>query len=98
MLIGFLIDGPQNLISGVQTSRATVKEAISAACSMTGFFGYVGATFFGVGLAYITTFFGWFGMYLTCAISSIFCILLVLMTWKKEKGDTVPKHSKPEPI
>ncbi|MFA5296938.1 MAG: MFS transporter, partial [Lutibacter sp.] len=53
LLMGFLIDGPQNLISGVQASRVTVKEAISAACGMTGFFGYVGATFSGIGLAYI---------------------------------------------
>ena len=34
-------DGPQNLISGVQTSRVSVKETISAAFGMTGFFGYV---------------------------------------------------------
>ena len=85
LLICFLIDGPQNLISGVQASRVTVKEAISAACGMTGFFGYVGATFSGIGLAYITEKFGWFGMYFTCAISEILCIILVLMTWKKEK-------------
>ena len=89
LLIGFLIDGPQNLISGVQTSRVTVKEAISAACGMTGFFGYVGATFSGVGLAYITESFGWFGMYLTCAVSAVLCIILVLMTWKKEKKNAI---------
>jgi sugar phosphate permease len=89
LLIGFLIDGSQNLISGVQTSRVTVKEAISAAYGMTGFFGYVGATFSDLSLAYITTVFGWFGIYLTCAISAIFCIILVLMTWKKEKGDAL---------
>ena len=86
LLIGFLIDGPQNLISGVQASRVTVKEAISGACGMTGFFGYVGATFSGIGLAYITESFGWIAMYGTCALSSIFCLILVLMTYKKEKG------------
>ena len=86
LLIGFLIDGPQNLISGVQASRVTVKEAISGACGMTGFFGYVGATFSGIGLAYITEMFGWIGMYSTCALSSVICILLVMLTWKKEKG------------
>lgn len=86
LLIGFLIDGPQNLISGVQASRVTVKEAISGACGMTGFFGYVGATFSGVGLAYITEKFGWVGMYATCALSALFCIVLVLMTWRKERG------------
>ena len=88
LLIGFLIDGPQNLISGVQASRVTVKEAISAACGMTGFFGYVGAAFSGVGLAYITKVFGWYGMYLTCSLSALMCIVLILFTWKKEcRGD-----------
>jgi len=87
LLIGFLIDGPQNLISGVQTSRLTVKEAVSGACGMTGFFGYVGATFSGIGLAYITQEFGWSGMYFTCGLSTLICIVLILFTWKKEKGD-----------
>lgn len=87
LLIGFLIDGPQNLISGVQASRVTVKEAISGACGMTGFFGYVGATFSGVGLAYITESFGWIAMYGACALSAILCLLLVLMTYNKEKGN-----------
>jgi len=87
LLIGFLIDGPQNLISGVQTSRLTVKEAVSGACGMTGFFGYVGATFSGVGLAFITQEFGWIGMYGTCAASAIICIFLVLLTWKQERRD-----------
>jgi len=86
LLIGFLIDGPQNLISGVQASRVTVKEAISGACGMTGFFGYVGATFSGIGLAFITQKFGWGGMYGVCALSSVLCLVLVLMTYKKEKG------------
>jgi len=86
LLIGFLIDGPQNLISGVQASRVTVKQAISAACGMTGFFGYVGATFSGIGLAYITESFGWMAMYGVCALSSVLCLILVLMTYKKEKG------------
>lgn len=94
LLIGFLIDGPQNLISGVQASRVTVKEAISGACGMTGFFGYVGATFSGIGLAYITDVFGWFAMYLTCAISAVFCIILVLMTWKEEKGSALEESLK----
>ena len=90
LLIGFLIDGPQNLISGVQTSRLTVKEAISGACGMTGFFGYIGATFSGIGLAYITQIYGWFGMYVACVLSAIFCIVLVMLTWKKEKGNSTP--------
>jgi sugar phosphate permease len=89
LLIGFLVDGPLNLISGVQTCKVTVKEAISAACGMTGFFGYVGATFSGVGLAYITEFFGWFEMYLTCVVSAVYYIILVLITWKKEKTTAV---------
>lgn len=84
LLIGFLIDGPQNLISGVQTSRLTVKEAISGACGMTGFFGYIGATFSGVGLAYITQEYGWGGMFGSCIVASFCCLFLVMLTWKKE--------------
>lgn len=94
LLIGFLIDGPQNLISGVQTARLTVKEAISASCGMTGLFGYIGAAFSGVGLAFITETYGWFGMYLTCAISAVLCIILVLMTYSKEKGDALENSLK----
>ena len=74
------------VFSSVQTSRVTVKEAISAACGMTGLFGYVGATLSGVGLAYITASFGWMAMYGVCVVSSILCLILVLMTYKKEKG------------
>jgi sugar phosphate permease len=44
----------QNLISGVQSSRVTAKEAISGAFGMISFFGYVGTTFSGTGLTYIT--------------------------------------------
>lgn len=87
LLIGFLIDGPQNLVGGVQTSRVTVKEAVSAACGMTGLFGYIGATFSGIGLAYITEIAGWFGMFFSCALSALLCILLVVMTWEKEKAE-----------
>jgi len=88
LCVGFFIDGPQNLIGGVQVSRVTVKEAIAGACGMTGFFGYVGATFSGVGLAFITQEFGWKGLYATCVLSAVFCIILVMMTWKKERGDS----------
>lgn len=84
--MGFFIDGPQNLISGVQTSRLTVKEAVSGACGMTGFFGYVGATFSGVGLAYIIQSYGWIGMYVSCIVSAVLCIFLVLLTWRKESS------------
>jgi hypothetical protein len=28
-------------------------------------------------------------MYLTCALSAVLCIILVLMTWKKEKKNAI---------
>lgn len=82
--IGFFVDGPQNLIGGVQISRLTVPQAVSGACGFAGLFGYVGAIISGVGLASITNLYGWKGMYLFCVIGCLISALLVALTWKKE--------------
>lgn len=86
LAIGFFVDGPQNLVSGVQASRVTVNEAIATAIGFTGLFGYIGATFSGIGLAFITQTFGWGGMYTSCIISCLLAGILISFTWKKEKG------------
>ncbi len=52
-LVGFFVDGPQNLVGGVQTSRITVQESVSAACGFTGMFGYIGAFLSGTGAAWL---------------------------------------------
>jgi sugar phosphate permease len=87
LCIGFFVDGPQNLVGGVQTSRITVNEAIGTACGFNGIFSYVGAAISGIGLAYITKHFGWGGMYGTCVASCGITAILISFTWNKEKGD-----------
>jgi MFS transporter, OPA family, sugar phosphate sensor protein UhpC len=82
--IGFFVDGPQNLVGGVQVSRITVPEAVSTACGLSGLFGYIGAIISGVGLAYITENFGWAAMYYTCIASCFIACFLVALSWKKE--------------
>jgi sugar phosphate permease len=86
--IGFLVDGPQNLIGGVQVSRIIVPQAVSTACGLSGLFGYIGAIISGVGLAFVIEKFGWGGLYATCIISCFITIILTLVTWNKEKKHT----------
>ena len=84
--IGFFVDGPQNLVGGVQVSRVTVQKAASTACGFSGMFGYIGAAISGVGLAYITKHYGWQGMYNACIVSCLLAAVLVSFTWKKENS------------
>ncbi|MBT6715965.1 MAG: MFS transporter [Elusimicrobiaceae bacterium] len=97
LAIGFFVDGPQVLVGGVQVSRITVKEAVATACGLSGWFGYIGAAFSGVGLAYITKVYGWGGMYGACMISCVIAGGLMAITWNKEKEDHYnhkKKHAK----
>ncbi len=84
--IGFLVDGPQNLVGGVQVSRITAKESVSAACGLSGLFGYIGAIISGFGLALVTDKFGWAAMYGVCIASCFIAALLVSLTWRKESA------------
>ena len=84
--IGFLVDGPQNLVGGVQTSRVTVQQAASAATGFTGMFGYLGAVLSGVGAALIINKFGWGGFFTSCVIACIISIFLITMTRKQEEA------------
>ncbi|MGB1020029.1 MAG: hypothetical protein ACPGVF_02890 [Flavobacteriaceae bacterium] len=70
---------------GPQSREALDPKSSMPAWRQTGIFGYVGATFSGVGLAYITQEFGWEGMFKSCIIAALCCLILVMMTWKKEK-------------
>ncbi|NLO91813.1 MAG: MFS transporter [Elusimicrobia bacterium] len=91
--IGFFVDGPQNLIGGVQASRITAPEAVSAACGFIGLFGYLGAMLSGSGLAYITNRFGWGGMFGFCIAGCFLAMFLTACTWNMEKAHiTVAKH------
>ena len=82
--IGFFVDGPQNLAGGVQASRVTVQESVSAACGFTGMFGYFGAMLSSTGAAYISKSFGWKGVYFSCIIACIIAMGCIATTWKKE--------------
>lgn len=85
LAIGFLIDGPQNLISGVQVSRVTVVEAMATANGFIGLFGYFGATISGIGLAYVISIYSWGGMYAVCIICCLVTMVLIFSTRSKEK-------------
>lgn len=86
--IGFFVDGPQNLVGGVQTSRVTVQEAASAATGFTGMFGYLGAVLSGSGAAFIIANLGWGGFYSSIVIACIIAIVLISMTWSRESAGT----------
>ena len=82
--IGFFVDGPQNLAGGVQASRVTVQESVSAACGFTGMFGYFGAMISSKGAAYISTNYGWKGVYVSCIFACFIAMACIATTWKKE--------------
>ena len=84
--IGFFVDGPQNLAGGVQASRVTVQESVSAACGFTGMFGYFGAMLSSKGAAYISTNYGWKGVYISCIFACIIAMIFISTTWKKESA------------
>lgn len=81
--IVFFVDGPQNLVSGVQVSRITVPEAVATANGFAGMFGYVGVVVSGVGFAAVTETFSWQGMYGLCILSCVIAGVFVLFVWEK---------------
>jgi len=83
-LVGFFVDGPQNLVGGVQVSRITAQESVGAACGFTGMFGYIGASLSGVGAAWLIEKFGWHGTFISCGIFCAVAILFIATTWRKE--------------
>ncbi len=84
--IGFFVDGPQNLAGGVQASRVTVQESVSAACGFTGMFGYFGAMLSSKGAAMIIESYGWQGVYVSCIFACIIAMACIATTWKKESA------------
>ncbi|MCI7536263.1 MAG: MFS transporter [Elusimicrobiaceae bacterium] len=84
--IGFFVDGPQNLAGGVQASRVTVQESVSAACGFTGMFGYFGAMLSSTGAAFISKHYGWQGVYFSCIIACIIAMACIATTWRKESA------------
>ena len=91
--IGFFVDGPQNLVGGVQVSRITVPEAVSTATGLSGMFGYAGAIIAGVGLAAVTATWGWGAMYIVCILSCAIAGIFISFTWKKESRSTARQEA-----
>lgn len=92
--IGFFVDGPQNLVGGVQVSRITAQESVSAACGFTGMFGYFGAMLSSTGAAFISKMFGWKGVYLSCIVACLLAMVCICVTWKKEFYTSCPIENK----
>lgn len=90
-MIGFFVDGPQNLAGGVQASRVTVQESVSAACGFTGMFGYFGAMLSSKGAAYISVNYGWKGVYISCIFACVIAMACIATTWKKESAGVCKK-------
>ena len=77
--IGFLVYGPQVLV-GIAGAELGSKKAAAAGAGLTGFFGYLGAAFAGVGVGYIADNWGWettFLSFIGFAIVGAFCFLFV---------------------
>jgi len=83
-LVGFFVDGPQNLVGGVQVSRITAPESVGAAVGFAGMFGYLGAFLSGIGAAWLIEKWNWLGIFVTCNIFCVIAIIFVAFTWKKE--------------
>lgn len=91
--IGFFVDGPQVLISGIMLSRMTAQESTGAAIGFCGFWSYIlgTAVFANMGAVFLVEKFGWNYMYYTCIVSTIIAILLVAICAKKERAELAKK-------
>ena len=80
-LCGFMVYGPLMLVSVAAATYAGKKSAASAS-GFTGFWGYVGATFSGVGIGWAAQHFGWKGAFTLILISGILSAVFFALTWK----------------
>ncbi len=78
ILCGFFIYGPQ-VLAGIIANDYTSKSIAAAVTGFVGTFGYIGATFAGVGLGLITDKLGWSGLFITLFICSLVCFLCFLI-------------------
>jgi len=83
-LVGFFVAGPQTIVGGLQVSRITTPESVSAACGFSGMFGYFGALLSMSGGGILIDKYNWHGMFIACGIACVLAILFVSFTWRKE--------------
>lgn len=79
VMIGFFISGPQILV-GVAAADFASKKAAGAANGFTGTFGYLGASFSGIGIGWIVELHSWdyaFIFFCLCALISAFFFSLI---------------------
>ena len=67
--VGFLVYGPQTL-GGLSGAEFGSKKAAAAAAGLTGTVGYLGGSATGIGLAVLSSHYGWQSVYLTFVISA----------------------------
>jgi sugar phosphate permease len=80
-LCGFMVYGPLMLVSVAAATYAGKRSAASAS-GFTGFWGYVGATFSGVGIGWAAEHYGWKGAFMLIMISGFLSACFFALTWK----------------
>jgi sugar phosphate permease len=83
MLIGFFVYGPQMLVAVAAADFAT-RKAAATAVGLTGLFGYIGATFCGIGTGIIVDRYGWNGGIIFYVVSAFIGTLLFMTIWNKK--------------
>ena len=80
--IGFFLSGPQILI-GVSAADYSNKKVAGAATGFTGFFGYAGMSFTGIGAGFILDHFGWNAFFGVICIAGLFATICLAVARQK---------------
>lgn len=80
IIIGFFVSGPQ-ILQGVAAADFASKKAAGTANGLTGTFGYLGASFSGVGIGKIVDLWGWNIAFLTLAASALISAFFFSLIW-----------------
>jgi glycerol-3-phosphate transporter len=94
--VGFLVYGPQMLV-GVCAADISGKQAAGTGTGLTGFLGYLGSIFSGVGVGWIVDHYGWSGGFAFLVVSAVSGAICFLATGDRPKtaqirGLTAPKE------
>ena len=92
-VIGFLVYGPQVLV-GIAGAELSSKKAAAAGAGLTGFFGYLGAAFSGVGVGYMADNWGWQTTFLSFVGFAIVGAICFLFVWGQGSNSSKEKSYK----
>jgi sugar phosphate permease len=87
MGVGFLVYGPQMLVSVAAADYAS-RKAAATATGMTGLFGYLGSAVCGVGVGLVVDRWGWNGgfvMFVTAAACGLILFLIALWWTRRNR-------------